>query len=54
MSGVFQNIDPSPPHRPVRMYPPALVRGEDTLARGEGVRGQNFGRRQTLLCTIDT
>ena len=22
MSGVFQNIDPPPPHRPASMYPP--------------------------------
>jgi hypothetical protein len=36
MSGVFQNIDPSPPHRPASVYPPPpfLVQGEDTLARG--------------------
>jgi hypothetical protein len=33
MSGVFRNIDPPPPHRPVSVYPPPpLVRGEDTLA----------------------
>jgi hypothetical protein len=55
MSGVFQNIDPPPPHRPASVYPPPppLVRGEDTLSlleRGEG--GQYFGRRQTLLCTL--
>jgi hypothetical protein len=29
MAGVFQNIDP--PHRPASVYPPPLVRGEDTL-----------------------
>jgi hypothetical protein len=34
MSGVFRNIDLPPPHRPVSVYPSALVRGEDTLARG--------------------
>jgi hypothetical protein len=27
MSGVFQNIDPPPPHRPAIVYPPPLVRG---------------------------
>jgi hypothetical protein len=32
MSGVFQNIDPPPPHRPANVYSPPLVRGEDTLA----------------------
>jgi hypothetical protein len=31
MAGVFQNIDPHPPHRPASVYPPPLVRGEDTL-----------------------
>ncbi len=36
MSGVFLNIDPPPPHRPASVYPPPLVRGEDTLAGGEG------------------
>jgi hypothetical protein len=40
MAGVFQNVDPHPPHRPASVYPPPLVRGEDTLAgwrRGWGV-----------------
>jgi hypothetical protein len=32
MSGVFQNIDPPPPHRPASVYPPAFGAGEDTLA----------------------
>jgi hypothetical protein len=27
MSGVFQNIDPPPPHRPARLYPPAFGAG---------------------------
>jgi hypothetical protein len=39
MSGVFRNIDPPSPHRPASVYPPPLVRGEDTLARGRGVGG---------------
>jgi hypothetical protein len=34
MSGVFQNIDPPPPHRPVR--------GLDTLAGWRGGRGSIF------------
>ncbi len=37
MSGVFQNIDP--PHRPASVYPPPLVRGEDTLAGWRGGGG---------------
>jgi hypothetical protein len=40
MSDVFQNIDP--PHRPAIAYPPPLVRGEDTLARGRGGWGVNI------------
>jgi hypothetical protein len=50
MSGVFQNIDPSPPGECA--YLPAFGAGEDTLAgwRGGGAMGgQYFGRRQTLL-----
>jgi hypothetical protein len=47
MSGDFQNIENIDPH------PPRLTaRGEDTLAGGEGVGGQYFGRRQALLCTL--
>jgi hypothetical protein len=52
MSGVFQNIDPPPPHRPAKVYPSPLVRGEDTLAGWRGGGGQYFGRRQTQLCTL--
>jgi hypothetical protein len=40
MSLVFQNFDPPPPHCPASVYPPPLVRGEDTLAgwrKGWGV-----------------
>jgi len=36
MSGVFRNIDPPPPHGPASVYPPPLVRGEDTLAGWRG------------------
>jgi hypothetical protein len=39
MSGVFQTIDPPPPHRPASVYPPSLVRGEDPLAWGKGGGG---------------
>jgi hypothetical protein len=39
MSGVFQNIDPSPPDECV---PPPLVRGEDTLAGRRGGGGVNI------------
>ncbi len=55
MSGVFQSIDPPPPHRPASGYPPPLVRGGGHTRWVErGVRGQYFGRRQTLLCTLHT
>jgi hypothetical protein len=38
MSGVFQNIDPPHPRPPASVYPPLLVRGEDTLFwwKGDG------------------
>jgi hypothetical protein len=42
MSGVFQNIDPPSPYRPVSVYPPPLVRGEDTLAGCIGGWGVNI------------
>jgi hypothetical protein len=56
MSGVFQNIDPPPPHRPASVYPPAFGAGGDTPVGGEGVGDQYCGRRQsqTLLCTLHT
>jgi hypothetical protein len=44
MSGVFQNIDPPPPHRPASVYPPPLVWGGGHtrwVERGWG--GQYFG-----------
>jgi hypothetical protein len=58
MSCLFQNIDtpPPPPSRPASVYPPPLLRGEDTLAGWKGgwprVGGQYFGRRKTQLCTL--
>jgi hypothetical protein len=39
MAGVFQNIDPPPPHRPASV---PLVRGEDTLAGWRGEWGSIF------------
>jgi hypothetical protein len=44
MSGDFQNIDPPPPppHRPASVYPPPVVRGEDTLAGWRGGWGVNI------------
>jgi hypothetical protein len=39
MSGVFQDIDPPPPHCPASVYPPAFGAGGYTLAgwrRGGG------------------
>jgi hypothetical protein len=54
MPVVFHKIDPPPPYRPASVSPPpAFGAGEDTLG-GEGVRGQYFGRRQTLLCILHT
>jgi hypothetical protein len=53
MSGVFRNIDPPPPHRPVSVNPTAFGTGGRTHSLGgEGVGGQLFGRRQTLLCSL--
>jgi hypothetical protein len=53
MSGVFQNIDPPPPHHPASVYPPAFGAGGGHTCRVERrVGGQYFGRRQTLLCTL--
>jgi hypothetical protein len=43
MSGVFKNIDHTPPHRPASVCPPPLVRGEgDTLAGRRGGGGSIF------------
>jgi hypothetical protein len=57
MSGVFQNIDPHPPHRPASVYPPAFgaACGVKTHSLGEeGEGGQYFGRRQTLHALYST
>jgi hypothetical protein len=53
MSLRFQNIGPTPPHRPASVYPPAFGAGGGhtrLLERGGG--GQYFGRRQTQLCYL--
>ncbi len=43
MSGVFQNIDPPPPHRPTSLYPPGLWCGGRTHSLGgEGGGGSIF------------
>jgi hypothetical protein len=42
MSGVFQNIDPPPPHHPASVYPPVFGAGEDTLAGWRGGGGSIF------------
>jgi hypothetical protein len=42
MSGVFQNIDPLPPHCPANVYPSPLVRREDTLDKVRGGWGVNI------------
>jgi hypothetical protein len=42
MSVVFQNIDPPPLNRPASVYPPPLVRGEDTSRGGEVGWGVNI------------
>ncbi len=50
MSGVFQNIDCSPPHRPASVYPIAIGAGEDTGWRGGG--GSIFWKTpDTALCS---
>jgi hypothetical protein len=59
MSGVFLNIDPHP-HPLASVYPPPLVRGEDTLAGGR--RGGGSIVRKTpdtalysmYICTVST
>jgi hypothetical protein len=51
MSGVFQNMDPPPPHRPASVYPPPLVLGVDTLA---GWRGGGGGSIFIFWKTPDT
>jgi hypothetical protein len=52
MFGVFQLIE-SPPLTARRVCTPRLwCRGRTHSLGGEGVGGQYFGRRQTLLCTL--
>jgi hypothetical protein len=42
MSGIFQNIDPSPLSRPGECVTPAFGAGEDTLAGWRGGGGVNI------------
>jgi hypothetical protein len=53
MSGVFRNLDPPPPHQPASVYPPPLVRREDTLAGWRGGRGSKVWKTpDTALYSI--
>ncbi len=45
MSGVFQNIDPPPPHRPASVYPPPLV----GVGGGGHTRGVERGWEVNIL-----
>ncbi len=57
MAGVFQNIDPLPPRRPASVYPPPLVRGEDTLAGRRGGWRVNIledARHSSVLYSLHT
>ena len=48
MSCVFQNIDPHLPLRPANVYPPPLLRGEDTLAGRRGGGGSIFWKTRDI------
>jgi hypothetical protein len=54
VSGVFRTIDPPPLSTQLQcVLPPHQRRVYTTHSPGgEGVGGQYFGRRQTLLCTL--
>jgi hypothetical protein len=54
MSGVFQIIDPPPPHRTASAYPPPLVRGEHTLAGRRGVWGGSIFWKTTDTALYST
>jgi hypothetical protein len=52
MPGVFQNIDPPPPHRPASMCPPAFGAGEGYtrwVERGWGVNILGDARHCSVL-----
>ena len=52
MSGVFQNIDPPPPHRPASVYPPAFGAGGGHtrwVERGVGVNILEKARHCSVL-----
>jgi hypothetical protein len=54
MSCVFKIIEPPPPLRPASVYPPSLLRGEDTLAgwRGGGGGSIFWKTQDTALYSI--
>jgi hypothetical protein len=59
MSGVFQNIDPPPPHRLANVYPPPPAFGageEDTFAGGRGDGGSIVWKtpEPALYSTVST
>jgi hypothetical protein len=52
MSGVFRNIDPSPPHRPASVYPHAFGAGGGLtrwVERGWGVNSSEDARHCSVL-----
>jgi hypothetical protein len=53
MSGVFQNIDPPPPHHPASVYPPDFGAGVRTrtrwVERGWGVNSSEDARHCSVL-----
>jgi hypothetical protein len=50
MSGVFQNIDPPPPHRPASVHPPAFGAGGGHTRWGE----RGWGGGSIVRKTPDT
>jgi hypothetical protein len=52
MSGVFRNIDPPTPSPPGECVPPALVRGEDTLAGWRGGGGGVNSSEDARNCCV--
>jgi hypothetical protein len=52
MSGVFQNIDAPPSHRPASVYPPAFGAGGGHtrwVERGRGVKSSEDARHCSVL-----
>jgi hypothetical protein len=53
VSGVFQNVDPPPPHRPATVYTPAFGAGEGHnrwVERGWEVNSSEDARHCSVLC----